>query len=174
VCAGGRDRFRTQRLLPCEGSAAPTRTSATPRVALHQSRSTILLARGRMGLRRAWRGRGSGSFLARLNWSGALEPRACGLLDSSGHPAATRTARRQRRCRKAPLRRRMPGTATHRPGQPGRARRRAPSDTTTNDAVRRPSSQARHVSTVRPMASASRLIAGARAGGRPGPACCGD
>jgi hypothetical protein len=60
-----------------------------------------------------------------------------------GPPAATRMARRQSTCRKALHHRRRSGTAAHRPRQPGRARKRGPSSTTTNDAARHPSSQTR-------------------------------
>ena len=50
--------------LPCERSAAPTRTSAAPRVAPHQSSSTTLPNRGHVVLRAASQGIVSGRLLA--------------------------------------------------------------------------------------------------------------
>jgi hypothetical protein len=83
-----------QRLLPCEGSAAPTRTSATPRVAPHPSRSTTQPNQGRVVLRVAMRGMVSGNLLARrwprtnLTQVGRAErPRPSRLTDRDSRPS---------------------------------------------------------------------------------------
>jgi hypothetical protein len=75
-----------------------------------------------------------------------------------GPPAATRTAGRQNRCRKALHRRRTPGTAAHRPREPGRARRVAPATQPPTMLCVTCRHKLEHVNTVRPVASTARTV----------------